>query len=172
MNRLCLAVPRSLLVLAGLVLAVPAFAQPRLQVEGAWVRSSPSPTGTAAYMRLTASEPLTLVGASSPVAGVAEVHEMKLDGDVMRMRAVDALPLPVGRTVEFKPGGLHLMLMDLKGPLQGDVRVPVTLLLRDAKGTERRLELQVPVALRAPGVAGGAKVDPAPAAAHSHGNKH
>lgn len=146
-----------------IALAAPfaAIAQPRLQVEGAWIRSSASPTGTAAYMRLVAGEPLTLVGASTPVAGIAEVHEMKLDGDVMRMRAVDLLQLPVGQPVELKPGGLHLMLMDLKAPVQGDVRVPLTLLLRDAKGVERRLQLQVPVSARAPGstpAAGPAKL--------------
>ena len=142
------------LVLAALFIATPVLAQTRLQVEGAWVRSSPSPTGTAAYMRLTAGEPLTLVGVSTPAAGVAEVHEMKLDGDVMRMRALDTLPLPVGQLVELKPGGLHLMLMDLKSPLQANARVPLTLLLRDAKGVERRVELQVPVAPGAPGHGG------------------
>lgn len=141
--------------LAALLLAVAApfaaFAQPKLQVEGAWIRASASPTGTAAYMRLVAGEPLTLVGVSTPLAGVAEVHEMKMDGDVMRMRAVDVLPLPAGQPVELKPGGLHLMLMDLKSPVQADVRVPLTLVLRDAAGVERRVQLQVPVAARAPG---------------------
>ncbi len=164
--------PRLAACLLVLFAALAAIAQPRLQVEGAWVRTSPSPTGTAAYMRLTAGEPLTLVGVSTPVAGVAEVHDMKLEGDIMRMRAVPALELPAGKTVELKPGGLHLMLMDLKAPLRGEVRVPVTLLLRDAKGAERRLELQVPVAPRAPGIAGGAKVEPVPAGAHGHGHKH
>ena len=142
--------PRLAACLLTIVSALPVNAQPRLQVEGAWVRTSPSLTGTAAYMRLTAAESLTLVGASSPIAGVAEVHDMKLDGDIMRMRAVPALDLPAGKTIELKPGGLHLMLMDLKAPLQGDVRVPVTLILRDAKGAERRVELQVPVTARSP----------------------
>lgn len=161
MKSPCLLSSRARLVLAALFVAVPALAQTaRLQVDGAWIRASASPTGTGAYMRLIASEPLTLVGVRSPAAGVAEVHEMKLDGDIMRMRAVDALPLPVGQPVELKPGGLHLMLMDLTAPLQGDVRVPVTLILRDAKGAERRLDLQVPVATRAP------------AAAHGQGHKH
>ncbi len=167
-----LALPRRLIGLLALAAVLPAFAQPRLQVEGAWVRTSPSLTGTAAYMRLTAGEPLTLVGVDSPAAGVAEVHDMKLEGDIMRMRAVPALELPPGKPVELKPGGLHVMLMDLKAPLQGDVRVPVTLVLRDAKGTARRLLLQVPVAPRAPGAAGGAKVDPAPAGMHGQGHKH
>ena len=167
MNRSSYFALRARVLLVALFVALPSLAQTRLQVEGAWIRASASPTGTGAYMRLIAGEPLTLVGATSPMAGVAEVHEMKLDGDVMRMRAVDALPLPVGQAVELKPGGLHLMLMDLKTPLQGDVRVPVTLLLRDAKGAERRLELRVPVAVRAPGVAGGATVAPS-AASHGH----
>lgn len=154
--------------LLALFVVATAFAQPKapLQVDGAWIRASASQTGSGAYMRLTATEPLTLVGVRSPVAGVAEVHEMKLDGDIMRMRALDVLELPAGKTVELKPGGLHVMLMDLKAPLQGDIRVPVTLVLRDAKGAERRLDLQVPVAVRAPGLAGGTRVEPA--AAHKH----
>lgn len=160
---------RCLLPLLALFVTAGAFAQQaRLQVEGAWIRASASPTGTGAFMRLTAAEPLTLVGVRSPVAGVAEVHEMKLDGDVMRMRALDTLALPAGKTVELKPGGLHLMLMDLKAPLQGDIRVPVTLVLRDAQGAERRLDLQVPVAARAPASAGHSGGQPMPAHQHRH----
>ena len=69
-------------------------------------------------MTLTAREPLSLVGVATPVAGVAEVHEMKMEGEVMKMRAVPALELPAGKPVELKPGGYHLMLMDLKAPLR------------------------------------------------------
>jgi copper(I)-binding protein len=72
-------------------------------------------------MSITAKDGARLVGASSPVAGVAEVHEMKMDGDVMKMRAVEGgLELPAGKTVELKPGGYHVMLMDLKAPLPKD----------------------------------------------------
>jgi periplasmic copper chaperone A len=138
--------------------ALTASAQPRQpQVEGAWVRSSVAgQQGTGAFMKLTASEPVQLVGVSTPVAGVAEVHEMKMEGDVMRMRRLDKLDLPAGRTIELKPGGYHLMLLDLKHPLVQDSTIPLTLSFRDAKGLESRLELQVPVALRAPG-AGAAR---------------
>lgn len=122
------------------------------KVEGAWVRSSvPGQQGTGAFMKLTAREAMQLVGVTTPVAGIAEVHEMKLEGDLMLMRSVSKLELPAGRTVEFKSGGYHLMLMDLKQPLVAGTRVPLTLLLRDAKGVSRRLELSVPVAIRAPG---------------------
>ncbi len=133
---------------------------PPVRVDGAWARTSvQGQSGTGAFMRLTASEPLTLLRASSPVAGVAEVHEMKLEGDVMRMRAVAALELPAGQTVELKPGGYHLMLMDLKAPLQRDTSIPLTLVFRDAKGVERPLQLQVPVSARAPSPAGGMRMD-------------
>ncbi|MCM2253268.1 MAG: copper chaperone PCu(A)C, partial [Ramlibacter sp.] len=90
---------------------------------------------------------------ATPVAGVAEVHEMKMEGEVMKMRAVGKLDLPAGRTVELKPGGYHLMLLDLKQPLAQGASVPLTLLLRDAKGVDSKLELNVPVAVRAPGAA-------------------
>ena len=89
---------------------------------------------------------MQLVGVSTPVAGTAEVHEMKMDGDVMRMRAISKLDLPAGQTVELKPGGYHVMLMDLKQPLAPGSTVPLTLALRDAKGVESKLELKVPVA--------------------------
>lgn len=142
------------------VLATAAFAQaaPPVKVEGAWARASvQGQMGTGAFMNLTAAQPLALVGVSSPAAGVAEVHEMKLEGDVMRMRPVSQLSLPAGQKVELKPGGYHLMLLDLKAPLKPGTSVPVTLRLRDAKGVETKLDLQVPVATRAPAPTEGRK---------------
>jgi hypothetical protein len=128
------------------------------RIEGAWVRSAvPGQHGTGAFMKITAPQAMQLVGAATPVAGVAEVHEMKLEGDVMKMRAIAALDLPAGRTVELKPGGYHLMLMELKQSLKPGSTVPITLLLRDAAGVERRVELKVPVAAKAP--AGGGHMD-------------
>ncbi len=127
---------------------------PLVTVEGAWVRSTtPSQQGTGGFMKLTASQPMTLVGVETPLAGVAEVHEMKMQGDLMKMRAVPALALPAGKTVELKPGGYHLMLMDLKHALAPGSTMPLTLLLRDAGGIESRVEIKVPVAVRAPATA-------------------
>jgi periplasmic copper chaperone A len=138
-------------------------AAPAVQVEGAWARASvQGQKGTGAFMKLTAKESLKLVAAASPAAGVAEVHEMKMEGDVMKMRALPALDLPAGKTVELKPGGYHVMLLDLKAPLMKDSSVPLTLTFKDAKGVESKLVLSVPVAAVAPG--GGAS----PAAAHKH----
>ena len=142
---------RTLCALAATTLAAAAFAQVPLKVEGAWVRSAvPGQQGTGAFMKLTAAQALQLVRVSTPVAGVADVHEMKMEGDLMLMRSVDKLDLPPGRTVELKPGGYHLMLQDLKKPLPPGSTVALTLVLRDAKGIESKLELKLPVATRAP----------------------
>jgi len=83
------------------------------------------------------------------------VHEMKMEGDVMKMRAVPALDLPAGKAVDLKPGGFHVMLMDLKAPLAKGSTVPLTLVFKDAKGAESKLQLQVPVAAQAPGAPAG-----------------
>ena len=152
--------------LAAALASAPAWAQSAaVQVEGAWARASvQGQKGTGAFMRLTAKDGARLVRAESPAAGVAEVHEMKMDGDVMKMRAVPALDLPAGKTVELKPGSYHIMLLDLKAPLAKGSAVPLTLVFQDAQGPESRLDLSLPVAAAAPGGA--------PAQGHSHGHKH
>ncbi|SES35446.1 hypothetical protein SAMN04490244_1123 [Tranquillimonas rosea] len=75
----------------------------------------------------------TLVAASSPAAGRTEVHEMTMDGDVMRMRELaDGLPVPAGETVTLEPGGYHVMFVDLAGPLSEGDATEVTLTFEDA----------------------------------------
>jgi copper(I)-binding protein len=151
---LCLLVGCSLLTSSLFSSAADTGSGPSLQlpvVEAAWVRSAVAgQQGTGAFMKLTAPKAIQLVGVSTPVAAVAELHEMKMDGDVMRMRPVRTLDLPAGRTIELKPGGYHLMLMDLKQPLAVGSTVPLTLHFRDAAGAERQLELKLPVAIQAP----------------------
>ncbi|MDP3651850.1 MAG: copper chaperone PCu(A)C [Rhodoferax sp.] len=141
--------------LAGALLAVSlstALWAQTVDVKDAWVRATvPSQKASGAFMKLTAKEGLKLVGISTPVAAVAEVHEMKMEGDIMKMRAVSGgLDLPAGTAVELKPGGYHVMLMDLKATLVKDSRIPMTLLFKDAKGAESKMELKVPVLMAAP----------------------
>ncbi len=122
-----------------------------VKAEAAWARVSvPGQQATGAFVRLTAQEPLQLVGVETPAAAAGEIHEMKMEGDVMRMRAIDALVLPQNQTVELQPGGYHLMFQQLKAPLQEGAEVPVTLVFKDAQGALSRLHLQVPVLRRAP----------------------
>jgi copper(I)-binding protein len=133
------------LVASGLL--IPAFAQ-SVDVKDAWVRTAvPGQKATGAFMKITAKDGTRLVGAASPVAGVVEIHEMAMDGNVMKMRALpNGLELPAGKAVDLKPGGFHVMLMDLKSALPKDTTVPLTLVFKDAKGAESRVELKVPVA--------------------------
>ena len=152
-----------------------AFAQAthaNVDIKNAWVRSTvPGQMGTGAFMQITAKAGMQLVGVSSPVAGVGEVHEMKMEGDIMKMRAVPALDLPAGKTIELKPGGYHVMLLDLKQPLLKDSKIPLILTLKDAKGVQSKLELTLPVTNIAPaGGAGGApgKSDAHKPAQHKH----
>ncbi|MBT9512761.1 MAG: copper chaperone PCu(A)C [Acidovorax sp.] len=141
--------------LAAALASAPAWAQTAaVKVEGAWARASvQGQKATGAFMRLTAQDGARLVRAESPAAGITEVHEMKMEGDIMKMRAVPTLDLPAGKTVELKPGGYHVMLLDLKAPLAKDSSVPLTLVFQDAKGAESKLELSVPVGTAAPGAA-------------------
>ena len=120
-----------------------------VEVKDAWIRTPvQGQKSTGAFMKITATENMKLVAISTPVAGVAEVHEMKMEGDIMKMRAVKGgLDLPAGKTVELSPGGYHLMVMDLKAALPKGSTVPFTLVFKDAKGTESKVELKVPVAL-------------------------
>jgi len=129
-----------------------------VQATNTWARATvQGQKASGAFMLLTAKTDTTLVGVASSVAGVAEVHEMKMDGGVMQMRALPkGLELPAGKAVTLKPGSFHLMLMDLKVPLQKDTTIPLTLRFKDAKGVESTLELKVPVAMSAPGGDAGA----------------
>jgi copper(I)-binding protein len=147
------------MAVAALASAAAAWAQSAAPVTvlAPWARASvQGQRASGAFMTLVAKEPLTLVGAASPVAGSAEVHEMKMDGDVMRMRAVDSVPLRANQPLQLKPGGYHLMLMDLKAPLAPNTSIPVTLTFRTADGQQRQLAVQVPVSTTPPREAGTA----------------
>ena len=135
---------RITLTLALLVMA--ATAQAQLSVKDAWVRATvPQQKATGAFMQLTAASDARLVGASSPVAGVVEIHEMAMVQDVMKMRAVASLDLPAGKTVALRPGGYHVMLMDLKGQVKDGDTVPLTLVLEGRDGKRQNVEVQAPV---------------------------
>jgi copper(I)-binding protein len=105
-------------------------------VQDAWVRATvPGQKSSGAFMQLTATEDLTLVGARSPAAGVVEIHEMAMDDTMtMKMRAVTGIALPAGKAVALKPGGYHIMLMDLKDTVKSGQKLRLTLLVKDRKG--------------------------------------
>ncbi|MEY5097961.1 MAG: hypothetical protein RJA36_680 [Pseudomonadota bacterium] len=137
---------------AALLEIKPAAPTAAVAVSKAWARATvPGQKATGAFMTLQSADGARLIGVKSPLADVAEIHEMKMDGNVMKMSPVAALELPAGKAVELKPGGYHVMLMDLKGPLNQGASLPLTLNLQDARGQKFQLEVSVPVALQAPG---------------------
>ena len=143
--------PSLFTLVAATLLSTTALAQ-TVEVKGAWARATvQGQKASGAFMQLTAKDATQLVSVSSPLVGVAEVHEMQMNGDVMKMRAVQGgLELPAGKAVDLKPGGYHVMLMDLKTPLVKDTILPLTLVFKDSKGVEFKTELKVPVRLAAP----------------------
>jgi periplasmic copper chaperone A len=130
----------------------------QVQVKDAWARPAlQGQTATGAFMSLTSSDGARLIGAASPIAGVVEIHEMVMEGSVMRMRPIAGLDLPAGRSVELKPGGYHMMLMDLKRPLKSGERVPLELRLETKDKRLVTQPIEVEVATRAPAAASSAE---------------
>ncbi len=99
----------------------------------------------AGYLKLANKGPVDrLVAASSPAAGTVEIHSMSMEGDVMKMRQVDAIELATGQTVELKPGGYHLMLMGLKAPLKVGDKFPLTLKFEKSGEVVVRVNVEEP----------------------------
>jgi hypothetical protein len=136
--------------LVAVLAAIPAAAQ--TTVKDPWVRATVAQQkATGLFAQVTSTSGGKLVAASSPVAGVVEIHEMKMEGDTMRMRAIAGLELPAGKAVELKPGGYHVMLMDLKQQLKPGETVSVTLVVEGAGGKRERVEVKAPVRALAAG---------------------
>lgn len=158
---------KKLLFVPALVLGLVAsvWAQ-TVKVEQPWVRATVAQQrATGAFMQITASTDTRLVAAQSPVAGVVEIHEMVMERDVMKMRAVAEVALPAGQAVALKPGGYHVMLMDLKTQVKPGVSVPLTLVFEQPNGVRETLELQAEARTMNPGAAGNG---PMP---HGHGGR-
>lgn len=130
-------------------------------VKDAWVRgTTPAQKATGAFFEITSSEAAALLSAASPVAGVVEIHTMKMEDGVMKMRAIPKLDLPAGKGVKLAPGGYHVMLMELKQQMKkGDV-VPITLKIEGKDKKVQTVEINAEVR------------DLAQPATMDHGHKH
>lgn len=123
----------------------PAWAQAdKLTVENAWARATPpgAPVGGAYFTVRNGGAADKLVGGASPAAARVELHIMSMQDNVMRMRRVESIDVPAGQAVELRPGGLHLMLIDLKAPLNAGDTVPLTLRFENAGEVEVRIPVQ------------------------------
>ena len=145
------------LALAALVaiLALPAFALDyklgAIEIGQPWTRATP-PTAESGggYLMLknTGTTPDRLIAVKSLAADKVEIHEMKMDGNIMRMREVEkGIEIPPGATVELKPGGFHVMFMGLKAPFAKEAKVPLTLVFEKAGSIDVDLMVQAMGAL-------------------------
>ncbi len=135
------------LITAGLLATAALTAAAQTTVKDPWVRGTVAQQkATGAFFSITAAQGGKLVSAASPVAGVVEIHEMAMDGNTMKMRALaNGLDLPAGKAVELKPGGYHVMLMDLKAPLKAGESVELTLVVEGKDGKKETLAVKAPV---------------------------
>ena len=132
----------ALIAVGGAAFAQQAQPAAKVEVTQAWARATPgkSTIGTA-YATVTAPAGDRLIGAATPVAGVAQIHQHTMDNGVMKMRQVDAVPLPAGQAVVLSPGGYHIMLMDLKAPLVAGQSFPLTLTFEKAGTVETNVTI-------------------------------
>lgn len=142
-RRVALAVPLAFL-------AVPATAQDykvgALEISRPWTRATPATAQSGGgFLTITnkGTTPDRLIAARSTVSDKAEVHEMRMDGNVMKMRELEkGLEIPAGATVMLKPGGYHIMFMGLKAPFAKDAKVPVTLVFEKAGSLDISLDVE------------------------------
>lgn len=129
---------------AGLLLSGAALAQ--VTVGDPWIRATvPAQKTSGAFMQLTSKQDARLVGVRTPVAGNAEIHQMEMQGQSMKMHAVDGIALPAGKPVNLASGGYHIMLFDLKRQLKEGETVPLTLVVEDARHKRADVNVNVPV---------------------------
>lgn len=158
MNRRLLLALSAALCVASLAEAAHDFKQGALEIQHPWARptvAGQSAGGGYLAIRNTGSVADRLLGGTAAGAASVELHEMRMDGDVMRMREIKALELPAGKLVTLAPGGLHLMLMGLKAPLKVGDKLPVKLRFEKAGEVEVVFHVQ-------------SKPAPAASTAHAH----
>ena len=151
-----------LLATLGMLAYQASWANP-VTVSKAWVRPTvPGQTVAGAYLDITAKQSARLVAARSPISPDVQIHWMQMDGDVMRMREVSAIDLPKNTTVSLKPGGYHLMLMQLKKPIQAGETIPLTLVIESQR---KRQTVKVNALVQSPPTEGSHD-------AHDHAHRH
>ena len=123
-----------------------AVAHAQVTVKDAWVRATvPQQKATGAFMQLQSARDSRLVSASSPLTPNVEVHEMAMQDNVMKMRQVPAIELPAGKAVDLKPGGYHIMLMNLTQAVKEGETVPLTLTFEGKDGQRETVDVKAPV---------------------------
>ena len=119
------------------------FAQAELKISNAWVKPTvPGQPVAGGYMAITSDKDIEIIEVLSPVAGKAEIHSMSMEGNIMRMKKLNQLQLKAGKVVELKPGGFHIMLMELKHQIKQAEVVPISLVTQDGNGKKATITIK------------------------------
>ena len=130
-------------LLTASLLFVSLAASAEIIIKDAWVRTTVAEQKvTGAFMQITSDKAVKLVAANSPAAETTEVHEMTMQGDVMKMRQLNELVIDAGKSVELKPGSYHIMLMNLKKPVQVGSTVNLNLEFLDTDGKKQIVKVK------------------------------
>lgn len=122
------------------------FANAQVNVKDAWIRATVAPQKvTGAFMQITSKQDTKLVAVSSSIADSVEIHSMEMEGDMMKMREIKDLPLPAGKTIELKPGGMHIMLFGLKKAVKEGEKIKLNLTVEDNNKKRQQVEVQATV---------------------------
>jgi copper(I)-binding protein len=118
--------------------------QAEVTINDAWIRATvPQQMATGAFFQIKSTTDARVVSVQTAAAGVAEIHEMKMENNVMKMRAIEHLELAAGKMVELKPGGYHLMLMDIKKQIKAGDVIPLTLVVEGKDKKRESIEIQL-----------------------------
>ena len=140
-------------------LALTSSAGAQVTVDQAWVRATaPGQPVAGAYLKIKSAQAAALVAVRTPVTARAEIHDMKMEGGIMKMRPVTRIELPAGKTVELRPGGYHLMLMNIAKPLRPGETVPITLVIEGADKKRQEIEVKAEVRDMTAGMGGHGKM--------------
>ncbi len=128
------------------VMATAANGQDFVTIKDAWVRpTNPGQEVGAAYMTFLSAQDATLIRLESDVTKSVEIHNMSMENGVMKMRMMETLPLVAGKPYNLAPGGFHLMLFDLKKPLNIGTQVRFTLTFKSKNKHEFKQKINVMV---------------------------
>ena len=137
---------RALIAVILFAMGAAAPAADLVTVRDPWIRATvPGQAVAGAYMEITAHAPGALIAVQSPLAGKAELHLMAMDAGVMKMRKVATIALAAQQTMHLKPGGYHIMLIDIKRELKAGERVPLKLTLRTRQGVKSIVQVEAEV---------------------------
>lgn len=121
-------------------------AQEVVSIDNPWVRATNAGQNiSAGYMTMTSTHDVTLVKIESDVSESVEIHSMKMENNVMKMRMLDTLPLSAGKPYKLEPGGYHLMMFDLKRPLIDAQIVNFEMTFKNNKGVEFKQKVKATV---------------------------